>query len=250
MYQNNPKIKKAQKSLLIIDDFIEDENLIKDIKNEKDFFPKDMGKEARQLKKGNIYHNENAKVFSPWMFWDGWWRSPEDTVKKRLIRAIWEENLPCDKEEVVGFEYWTRSYNPGQYLPVHLDEDTFAYEKNGEFRCPVLGAVYYPSIEVGKEENPGHLEIHPGRVNIDREKQYQLECVDGKMIAFIDNYQDKTKVDSIAYRPNRLVIFDAGMILHGTSPNGENSQRYIVGINVWHKDDPPTGYEQNLFYNE
>ena len=250
MYDNNYKIKKAQKSLLIIDNFIEDKKLLKDIQEEENFFPKDMGKDPRQLKTGNIYHNADSKVFSPWMFWDGWWNSPANTNKKKLIQLIWEDHLPCNKEEIVGFEYWTRNYNPGQYLPVHLDEDTFLYERNGEFRCPVLGAVYYPDIEIGKDENPGYLKIHPGTVNLDRTKKYQLESTNEIIDSLVDDYKQETRVDHISYRPNRLIIFDAGMVLHGTSPNGENSQRYIVGVNVWHKDDPPIGYEEKLFYEE
>ena len=134
MLYSDEKIKKAQKSLLIIDDFIEDQDLLEEIENDKTFFPEYMGSESRQLKKGNIYHSEDSEVFSPWMFWDGWWRSPADTLKKRVIQKIWEDNLPCPIEDIVGFEYWTRTYSPGQYLPIHLDEDTFAYEKDGEFR--------------------------------------------------------------------------------------------------------------------
>ena len=38
MYDNNYKIKKAQKSLLIIDNFIEDKKLLKDIQEEENFF--------------------------------------------------------------------------------------------------------------------------------------------------------------------------------------------------------------------
>lgn len=249
----SPKIKKAQNSIVIIDDYIQDQQLLKDIENSEDFFPKDMGEEARQLKSGNIYHNENASIFSPWMFWDGWWKSPANTVKKRLIQAIWEDNLPCPIEEVCGFEYWTRTYNPGQYLPVHLDEDTFLYERNGEFRCPVLGAVYYAHFDVEEDKEPGFLEMHPGRVSIDRNKRYQLKSDSedkGKIESLKGYYKPENKRDRITYRPNRLVIFDAGMLLHGTTPSGPGSKRFIMGINVWHKDDPPIGYTENLFYFE
>lgn len=248
------KIIKAQNSIVIIDDFIKDENLLRDIGNDETFFPKDMGEESRQLKTGNIYHDSDSAIFSPWMFWDGWWRSPADTVKKRLIQAIWEDNLPCRVDELCGFEYWTRSYNPGQYLPVHLDEDTFLYEKTGEFRCPMLGAVYYAHFPVDDEMNPGHLEVHPGRVGIDRDKRFQLatdqKIKDEIMVSLKEHYAPVGKRDIITYRPNRLIILDAGMLLHGTTPSGENSKRYIVGINVWHKNDPPTGYEESLFYAE
>jgi len=248
------KIAKAQNSIVIIDDFISDKQLLNDIENDESFFPKDMGQESRQLKTGNVYHGSNAEIFSPWMFWDGWWKSPADTVKKRLVQAIWEDNLPCGVDELCGFEYWTRSYNPGQYLPVHLDEDTFIYEKTGEFRCPMLGAVYYAHFPVEESQEPGHLEIHPGRVEIDRNKRFQLESDpnmrDEVMVALKPFYKPEGKRDIISYRPNRLILLDAGMLLHGTTPSGANSKRFIVGVNVWHKSDPPSGYEEKLFFNE
>ena len=55
MLYSDEKIKKAQKSLLIIDDFIEDQDLLEEIENDKTFFPEYMGSESRQLKKGNIF---------------------------------------------------------------------------------------------------------------------------------------------------------------------------------------------------
>lgn len=253
MEYQNPKIKKAQNSIVIIDDFIKDVELLKDIENDPNFFPASMGESPRQLKTGNIYHNDNASVFSPWMFWDGWWRSPCDTVKKRLVKAIWEDNLPCDLDEIVGFEYWTRTYNPGQFLPTHLDEDTFIYEKNGEFRCPMIGAVYYAHFDINEDAYPGVLEVHPGRVDVDVVKEYVLLTTEEDpytMTHLKKYYKPIGKRDIITYRPNRVVYFDAGRILHGTTPSGENSQRFIVGINVWHKDDPPSGYEEKLFFVE
>lgn len=249
------KIIKAQNSIVIIDNYIKDQQLLLDIENDESFFPKDMGSEKQQLKTGNIYHSENADIFSPWMFWDGWWNSPADTVKKRLIQAIWEDNLPCDTSELCGFEYWTRKYSPGQYLPLHLDEDTFLYEDEGKFRCPMLGAVYYAHMPVRDDQKPGYLEMHPGRLSIDRDRVFRNKPSEDKDFEslkdfYLKNQQPKHKRDIITYRPNRLILFDAGMLLHGTTPSGENSERYIVGINVWHKLEPPTGYEDKTFYFE
>jgi hypothetical protein len=252
---NNKKILEAQKTIKIIDNYIEDNNLLKDIENDSNFFPNKMGDDPRQLKTGNIYHGESS-VYSPWMFWDGWWKSPADTVKKRLVQQIWEPNLPCSTDEVVGFEYWTRTYGPGQYLPLHLDEDTFLYERTGEFRCPVLGAVYYAHFDVDDDNEAGFLEIHSGQVDIDLNKRYQLATFQGededkeKSIALMSHYRPQSQVDKIAYIPNRLIVFDAGMVIHGTTKNGNNGKRYIMGINVWHKDNPPIGYTEKLFVFE
>jgi hypothetical protein len=254
MYKDK-KILKAQKTIKIIDNYIEDKELLNAIENDSSFFPGTMGDEPRQLKTGNIYHGESP-VYSPWMFWDGWWRSPANTLKKRLVQEIWEPNLPCDEQDVVGFEYWTRTYDSGQYLPLHLDEDTFLYERTGEFRCPVLGAVYYSHFEVGEENDAGFLQIHSGQVEIDMEKRYQLATYQEndkdkeKSIALEKFYKPDNKVDKIAYIPNRLIIFDAGMVIHGTTRNGINGKRFIMGINVWHKDYPPIGYTEKLFVFE
>ena len=49
--------------MIIIDDFIKDEQLLKDIENDKTFFGPN----------------------GDFMWWDGWWNSEANTVKKRLI---------------------------------------------------------------------------------------------------------------------------------------------------------------------
>ena len=66
------------------------------------------------------------------MWWDGWWNSEPNTVKKRLIEVMWKYHSPWDFPRyesitgLVGFEYWTGVYgnghpNPG--LGSHLDKD-------------------------------------------------------------------------------------------------------------------------------
>ena len=70
------KIAKAQNSIVIIDDFISDKQLLNDIENDESFFPKDMGQESRQLKTGNAYHGSNAEIFSPCTFCYRSCRSP------------------------------------------------------------------------------------------------------------------------------------------------------------------------------
>ena len=117
----------------------------------------------------------------------------------------------------------------------------------------MIGAVYYADFEVDENVYPGVLEVHPGRVDVDIVQQYLLSTTeeDPHTMTHLKKYYKPTgKRDIITYRPNRLIIFDAGRILHGTTPTGENSQRFIVGINVWHKEDPPSGYKKNLFFVE
>ena len=69
--------------MIVIDNFIKDQQLLDDLKNDTTFF--------------------NTKGY---MWWDGWWNSPANTIKKRLIQYIWGENSPYPSVNVEGFEYW------------------------------------------------------------------------------------------------------------------------------------------------
>ena len=91
--------------MIVIDDYIQEKNLLLEIENTKDFFPASMGEEDRIASVLNSYHDEKADCFAPYMFWDGWHKSPANTPRKRLIQAIWEKNLPFPIEELCGFEY-------------------------------------------------------------------------------------------------------------------------------------------------
>ena len=55
--------------------------------------------------------------------------------------------------------------------------------------------------------------------------------------------------ERIAYKGNRLVILDAGHVMHGTTP-ANSGIRQVMVINVWHKDNPPLALASNEFYYE
>ena len=81
--------------MIIVDDFIEDPALLKEMKADKTFF-KDNGQ---------------------YMWWGGPWNSPATTLKQRLIEEIWIKNSPWDFPRynpitLSGFEYWTGRYSP------------------------------------------------------------------------------------------------------------------------------------------
>jgi hypothetical protein len=94
----------------VVDNFIEDKQLLAEINDDKSFFPESMGEKAKVNYGVHEYHDPKSKYYSPYMFWDGWWKSPANTLKKRVIQYIWEHNLPIPQEEVCGFEYWTKNY--------------------------------------------------------------------------------------------------------------------------------------------
>lgn len=225
--------------MLVIDNYIQDTQLLVDIENSKNLFPESMGSEARIATELNSYHYEQASCFAPYMFWDGWWNSEANTLSKKIIKNIWENNLPFDTSEICGFEYWTRTFNPGQYLDIHVDEDTFLYAKEKLFKGPIIGCVYYPHTNdvVG-----GFLELHP---NVVKEKTYDaLEADNIK-----NNISPIEDRERIACRPNRLIIFDAGHTVHNTTPPISGVRRVMV-INVWHKDSPPSALQTGEFYYE
>jgi hypothetical protein len=225
--------------MMVIDDCIKDKSLLLEIENTKDFFPTSMGNEDRIATELNSYHYEQATCYAPYMFWDGWAKSPANTPRKKLIQAIWENNLPFPIEELCGFEYWTRTFNPGQYLDTHVDEDTFLYASSKIFKGPIIGCVYYPHINdvVG-----GFLELHPIAIEEGKLEALEAENMDHLIVPIEER-------ERIACKPNRAVIFDAGHIIHNTTPP-ISGQRRVVVINVWHKDSPPSGLATGEFYYE
>jgi hypothetical protein len=170
--------------MIIIDNFIKDEVLLNEIDKDETFFGPN----------GNF------------MWWDGWWNSPANTIKKRLIEYIWRYNSPDESYNIVGFEYWTGVYGPdkpNKDLGTHYDKDELHYKRTGEIIRPVVGTVFYPK---NVEFEGGYLEIenHNG----------ELERIQAKY--------------------NRLIIFDAGSALHRVT-QVTNGTRYAIAINLWDK---------------
>jgi hypothetical protein len=212
----------------VIDDCL-DKEIFEQVKDDKSFFPGIMQDGERIASEVNSYHSEQASCYAPYMFWTGWWISPAKTIKQKVIQSIWENNLPCATSEVLGFEYWTRTFGPGQFLGPHVDEDTFLYQEHKMYNGPEVGCVYYgPSAEkvVG-----GFLELFENKLEFGTVNALEWE-----------NLQDKLDPiemrERIAFRENRLVIFDAGRVIHQTSPC-LSGVRNVMVINVWLRSNPP-----------
>lgn len=212
----------------IIDNYL-DGSIVNEIKESQNFFPGFMQSESRIASEVNSYHNEQSSCYAPYMFWHGWWYSPADSVRKQVIRKIWENNLTIPLEDILGFEYWTRTFGPGQFLGPHVDEDTFLYQDTKIYNGPEIGCVYYgPSSEkvVG-----GFLELFETKLIFGEKDALEWENL-------------KTKLDPIelreriAFKENRLIIFDAGRVIHQTSPCISGIRNVMV-INVWLKKNPP-----------
>ena len=196
--------------MIIIDDFIKDEQLLNDIENDKSFFGPN----------------------GDFMWWDGWWNSEADTVKKRLIEYMWKWHSPWDFPrhnsitELVGFEYWTGVYgdgHPNTSLVQHYDKDEEHWQatggkKGGEIVTPVIGTIFYPKQH---SFDGGFLEVHTnGRDN---------------------------EPERVAAKYNRLIVFDAGKDLHRVT-EVSNGVRYAIAVNLW--QITPKAVESGGFISE
>ena len=90
--------------MYILDNFVKDPVLLEEMQHDKSFFGPN----------------------GDFMWWDGWWNSPVNSVKKRLIEYIWRYNSPTPTMVISGFEYWTGVYGdgfPNTDLGWHFDKD-------------------------------------------------------------------------------------------------------------------------------
>jgi hypothetical protein len=222
--------------VIVKDDFLSPQ-VLSDVSEDKTFFPGIMQTESRIASEVNSYHNEQASCYAPYMFWDGWWTSPTDTLRKQVIRNIWESNLPVRKEDILGFEYWTRTFGPGQFLGPHVDEDTFLYQESKMYNGPEIGCVYYgPSSEkvVG-----GFLELFESKLQFGTRDALEWENLE----KLLDPIEMRER---IAFRENRLIIFDAGRVIHQTSPC-VSGVRNVMVVNVWLKSNPPVDMKNFVY---
>ena len=186
----------------------------------------------------NDYQDSTKPHYAPFYFWDGWWNSEENTIKKVVIRRIWENNLPCPIEDIVGFEYWTRTCETGQYHGVHIDNDTFLYEETGVSNSPIAGSIYY-GVD---NDNGGFLEIHNKLVS-DGDKNVLHKGTIEKYLS------EPTERERIAYKGNRLIIGDFGHLMHETTPFASGTRQALV-VSVWTKNLPPLGISNGRFHYE
>jgi len=225
-------------TLFVFDNFVSGTDLEHPIREDQSFFPPEMPGEniGKTL---NEFHSEQSDCYAPYAFWSGWWESPAQTNRQRLIEKIWRDTglLPFPEEEVAGFEYWVRTFVHGQFLARHVDEDTFLYADTQWFQGPRIGCVWY-----GFSESTGSfLEIHEH--GIDEGSMRLEEENTASLISPIE------RRERIACKPDRLVVFDAGHRLHETTPI-ESGIKQVIVVNVWHIDNPPYALTTGQFASE
>jgi hypothetical protein len=180
--------------MIIIDDFVQDKELLTAIRE-------DLNKETPEFW-GN---------YGDYSWYEGWWEREPQNLRERLIKYIYGDNCPLNYDlNIAGFEHWTGVQSASDktkedHLKQHFDKDEDLWHFTGEVRRPVLGTVYYP-IE---------------------------HDIDGGHLKYFDTYEVDFEVpsESIAPKPNRLVIFDAGK-LHLVEQVTRGT-RYAVAINLW-----------------
>jgi len=116
--------------IAVFDDFVQDENLLKEIAEQGDSFYIPTGQ---------------------YKYWKGWWNSDPKNVKQKLAQYIWKDNFPLrlTMPNIDGFEYWTGIQDGSEngrrnYLELHFDDDVKYRQETGNRMFPVLGCVYYP----------------------------------------------------------------------------------------------------------
>lgn len=223
--------------LHVADNFFGKTDIADKIKASTDFFPQVMLDDDNVGEFLNGYHNEQASCYAPYMFWDGWWNSTADTLGKELIQRIWEPIIPEPEKNVLGFEYWLRTFIPGQFHCRHVDFDTFLYEDSQRFQGPSIGCVWY-----GFAEGEGsYLEIHENGL------EEGVVCLKHESLDAIAS--PPSSRERIAYRPDRLIIFDGGHRLHETTKL-VSGVKQVMAISVWATGSKPHGLSTGKFVFE
>lgn len=127
--------------MVVIDNFIKDNNLLNEINSSTDFFGPN----------------------GDFRWYDGWWNEEKNTLKHRLLHYIWRDNPVVGPFVIEGFEFWTNAYGADSKsnqneLPPHFDKDEAHWLKTNEVVSPIVGTVFYPMNNWDEVEG-GHLEI-------------------------------------------------------------------------------------------
>ena len=198
--------------MIIIDDFIKDEDLLKKINESEDFWE------------------------TGYRWYEGWWNEGINDLHHELIHAIWGPNSPHEGVQIEGFEHWVGDYTNKEShsvigmdwsLKPHFDKDEDKWVDDRSFVTPKIGTVFYPDPEIDEMEG-GMLyyweKFPPQRANEDNTIFWPEE-----------------EPEIIKPKFNRLLIFDAGC-LHGVSQI-KSGRRRAVAINLW--DQKPTTFKKD-----
>jgi predicted 2-oxoglutarate/Fe(II)-dependent dioxygenase YbiX len=190
--------------MIIVDDFIKDESLLKELQEDTQFF-------------------ENNGQY---MWWGGPWNSKASTLKQRLIEELWIKNSPWDfprynSIQLEGFEYWTGQYSADDdklhELNMHFDKDENLWNTEGKLVTPIIGTVYYP---VPMDIEGGYLEIFSGG---DDNEPERIKAKHNRLVIFPAG-QYKHRVTEVT-KGNRSAI---AINLWASAPSGVENGEIIL----------------------
>jgi hypothetical protein len=130
--------------IAVFDNFIKDEQLLKEIETNYKHIFRDPG----------VYR-----------WWDGWWNTEANNTTKKIIQYVWGDHCPITESfNIDGFEYWTGHQSATNVddgfdddLKIHFDKDEAWWDKTKEVVSPIIGSVYYPPFQ---DFEGGNLEIY------------------------------------------------------------------------------------------
>ena len=145
--------------MLIIDNFIKDNNIIKNLKDEKIW---------KEIPKYN--------------WWDGWWKTEPRNIMEELIKIIWKTLSPVENK-IAGFEYWSNIHSKQQKLDWHADKDEKLLIEKNELSSPRIGHIYYVTTE---KLDGGYLELSNSKITekIHHNKIERVKPIENRLIMF------------------------------------------------------------------
>ena len=186
--------------MVIIDNFVRDTSLIKEMQNVRYW---DSIHSYKWVDNNSTTNNSDLAI--------------------RLINYIWKEYCPLnsDLSSVEGFEYWTGLYEAGDrrekkdlddnlfyHLFRHHDKDEKEWQTSGKLICPLIGTIFYPHKDNDFVKG-GDLKIWDTKESPITGQSFEL----------------------IRPKFNRLVIFDPSYLHAVTMVTG--GTRRAIAINLW-----------------
>ena len=182
--------------MIVIDNFIKDEEYLKELNDNKYLLFKDT------------YQCES-------IWWDGWWKDKAKTIHQELIEYIVKSNQFIGDElisRVKIFEYWTHVHSNKlsvklgdmkidniQYSAWHQNKNESAYRNKNAVIHPMFSVIFWPVEQ--EVLSGGYLEIISDKIDDDK-------CHDNGCPKDCHDFENYQKSERIKPKHNRLVIMN------------------------------------------
>ena len=214
--------------MIVIDNFIKDKELLKDLNDNRDKFFEDT------------YFSEGYHHDVNW--WKGWWMDEAKNKQESLIEYIIKDNNLFRDNNIIkkikGFEYWThihskdssvvvgdRTIDVSRHLGWHTNKDEVLHYNENKFKHPMFSIIFWPFEQ---EVEGGYLEMSSIR-QMDKEIEIHninCSCCEQEEIDF--------EVQRLKPKYNRLVVQDTSYWHRVT--NVKKGTRWTFVVDVWGKE--------------